>query len=40
MNAVDEIEDIEQLENFLGVETIELFIPNLVGQLNVIKIMR
>lgn len=33
MKVVDETFDIEELEDFLGVETVELFIDNLVGQL-------
>lgn len=40
MKVVDETPDVEELEEFLGVETIELFIDNLVGQLQVINIMR
>ena len=40
MKVVDETSDIEELENFLGVETVELFIDNLVGQLEIINIMR
>ena len=40
MKVVDETPDVEELEDFLGVETIELFIDNLVGQLEVINIMR
>jgi len=33
MKVVDQTFDIEELEDFLGVETVELFIDNLVGQL-------
>jgi NADH dehydrogenase (ubiquinone) 1 alpha subcomplex subunit 5 len=40
MKIVDETPDIEQLEDYLCVETIEIFIDNLVGQLEVINIMR
>ena len=40
MKLVDETTVIEQLEEFLAVETIELFIDNLVGQLEVINAMR
>ena len=40
MKIVDETTDIEELEDFFGVETIELFIDNLVGQLDIINVMR
>ncbi len=40
MKIVDETTDIEELEDFFGVETIELFIDNLVGQLEIINVMR
>lgn len=40
MKIVDETTDIEQLEDMLAVETIELFIDNLVGQLEIIAAMR
>lgn len=40
MKLVDENNDIEVLEEYFGVETIELFIDNLVKQLEVINIMR
>lgn len=40
MKVVDQTFDIEELEDFLGVETVELFIDNLVGQLQVINLMR
>lgn len=40
MKLVDENSDIEVLEEYFGVETIELFIDNLVKQLEVINIMR
>ena len=40
MKVVDETQDVEELEEFFGVETIELFIDTLVGQLEVINIMR
>ena len=40
MQVVDQTTDVEELEDFLGVETIELFIDKLVGQLEVINIMR
>jgi NADH dehydrogenase (ubiquinone) 1 alpha subcomplex subunit 5 len=40
MKIVDETTDIEELEDHFGVETIELFIDNLVGQLEIINIMR
>ena len=40
MKMVDETPDVEVLEEFLGVETIELFIDSMVGQLEVINIMR
>ena len=40
MKIVDETTDIEELEDLFGVEVIEMFIDNLVGQLEVINIMR
>ena len=40
MKVVDETTEIEELEDFLGVETVEMFIDNLVGQLEIINIMR
>ena len=40
MKIVDETTDIEELEDHFGVETIELFIDNLVGQLEIINVMR
>lgn len=40
MKVVDETADVVELEDFFGVETIELFIDNLVGQLEVINMMR
>ena len=40
MKVVDETTDIEVIEDFFGVETIEIFIDNLVGQLEIINIMR
>jgi hypothetical protein len=40
MKVVDETQDVEQLEDYFGVETIELFIDNLTQQLEVINIMR
>ena len=40
MKVVDETTDIEELEDFLGVEVVELFIDNLAGQLEIINIMR
>lgn len=33
MKIVDETADVEELEDLFGVETIELWIDNLVGQL-------
>ena len=36
MKLVDETNDVEELEECFGVETIELFIDNLVGQLETI----
>ena len=40
MKVVDQTPDIEELEDLFGVETIELWIDNLVGQLEVINVMR
>lgn len=40
MKIVDETTDVEELEEFLGAETIELFIDTLVGQLNTINLVR
>ena len=40
MKVVDETPDVEQLEDFVGTETIELFIDDLTNQLKVINIMR
>lgn len=37
MKVVDETTDIEELEDCFGVETIELFIDNLVGQIETIQ---
>lgn len=40
MKVVDETPDVEQIEDLLSIETIELFIDNLVGQLDTIASMR
>ncbi|CAM6002362.1 unnamed protein product [Sphagnum balticum] len=40
MKIVDEEPDVERLEDYFAVETIEIFIDNLVGQLEVINAFR
>lgn len=40
MKVVDETTDVEELQDFFGVETIELFIDNLAGHLETIGVMR
>jgi NADH dehydrogenase (ubiquinone) 1 alpha subcomplex subunit 5 len=40
MKLVDETNDVEELEDYFGVEVIELFIDNLVGQLEIINLVR
>lgn len=40
MKIVDETTDVEELEDFFGVETIELFLDNLAGHLETIGLMR